>query len=240
MLYLVGGGLWDEKDITLRGMDAIRKCDAVYLDTYTSFWGGREGLEKAAGKKVIVAARGDLEDNVMKIISLAGISDVAIVVPGDPMVATTHSMIIMDARKHGVKTQVIHAPSIFSAIAETGLHIYKFGKTITVPFTSENFNPESFFDGIKENRDRGLHTLLLLDIRGSQMKPRHAMELILSIAERRNQEIKNDDRIFVVSFTDKSKICYGKIGSLMHEEFPSPSCLIIPGKLHRTEEEFIS
>lgn len=239
MLYFVGGGLWDEKDITLRGIDALRKCSAVYLDSYTSFWGGKDGLEKLVGK-VTIATRKDLEDNAMKIVAQAKGSDVAIVVPGDPMVATTHSMIIMEARKHGVDTLVIHAPSIFSAIAETGLHIYKFGKTITVPFPSENFSPEGFYDGIKENRDRGLHTLLLLDIREQQMKPGYAMEIILSIAEKRNNEIKKGDKILVVSFKDISKISYGRIDALMKQEFPSPSCIIIPGKLHLTEEEFLS
>lgn len=240
MLYFVGGGLWDEKDVTLRGIEALGKCDFVYLDSYTSFWGGREGLEKITGKKIIISGRRDLEDNAMEIVSRAKDSGVAIVVPGDPMVATTHSMIIMEARKHGVETRIIHAPSIFSAVAETGLHIYKFGKPVTVPFPSENFSPESFYDGIKENRERGLHTLLLLDIREQQMKPSHAMEIILSIAERRGREIKKDDGIFVVSFKDCAKISYGKMAELMKQEFTSPSCMVIPGKLHRTEEEFLS
>lgn len=36
MLYLIGLGLWDEKDISLRGLEAVRKCDHVYLEAYTS------------------------------------------------------------------------------------------------------------------------------------------------------------------------------------------------------------
>jgi diphthine synthase len=36
MLYLVGLGLGDEKDITVRGLEAVKKCDHVYLEAYTS------------------------------------------------------------------------------------------------------------------------------------------------------------------------------------------------------------
>lgn len=33
---MVGLGLGDEKDITVRGLEAVRKCDKVYLEAYTS------------------------------------------------------------------------------------------------------------------------------------------------------------------------------------------------------------
>lgn len=36
MLYVVGLGLGDEKDITVRGLEAVRRCDKVYLEAYTS------------------------------------------------------------------------------------------------------------------------------------------------------------------------------------------------------------
>lgn len=36
MLYIVGLGLGDERDITLRGLDAVQKCEKVYLEAYTS------------------------------------------------------------------------------------------------------------------------------------------------------------------------------------------------------------
>ena len=36
MLYVVGLGLGDERDITVRGLEAVRKCDKVYLEAYTS------------------------------------------------------------------------------------------------------------------------------------------------------------------------------------------------------------
>ena len=36
MLYVIGLGLYDEQDITLRGLDAVKKCAHVYLEAYTS------------------------------------------------------------------------------------------------------------------------------------------------------------------------------------------------------------
>ena len=36
MLYLIGLGLGDERDITLRGLEAVKRCSKVYLEAYTS------------------------------------------------------------------------------------------------------------------------------------------------------------------------------------------------------------
>lgn len=36
MLFIVGLGLGDEKDITLRGLEAVKKCEKVYIEAYTS------------------------------------------------------------------------------------------------------------------------------------------------------------------------------------------------------------
>ena len=36
MLYLVGLGLADEKDITVRGLEIVKKAERVYLEAYTA------------------------------------------------------------------------------------------------------------------------------------------------------------------------------------------------------------
>ena len=49
MLYIIGLGLGDEKDITLRGLEAIKICDKVYIEAYTSllsFGIASDGLSK--------------------------------------------------------------------------------------------------------------------------------------------------------------------------------------------------
>jgi diphthamide biosynthesis methyltransferase len=36
MLYLVGLGLADEKDITVKGLEIVKKAERVYLEAYTA------------------------------------------------------------------------------------------------------------------------------------------------------------------------------------------------------------
>lgn len=36
MLYLIGLGLSDETDITVKGLETVKKCSRVYLEAYTS------------------------------------------------------------------------------------------------------------------------------------------------------------------------------------------------------------
>ena len=46
-LSLIGLGLWDEKDLTLRGIEEAKKSNEVFLDTYTGIWNGNlKKLEK--------------------------------------------------------------------------------------------------------------------------------------------------------------------------------------------------
>ncbi len=242
MLYLVGAGLWDEKDISLRGMEILRKADKIYLDSYTSVWKGKEKLEAGLGKTILIAGRSALEEDSGKILKEAEKHKIVILVPGDPMVATTHSSLILEARQKGISVEIIHSSSIISAVAETGLHIYKFGKIASIPFSSSSFSPESFYDSIKQNKESGLHTLLLLDIKdGKQMEPKQALEKLLEIEKKRKQgALAMEEKIIIASFKGKSEIKSGKIRDLMNHTFTEPCCIIIPGKLHRTEEDFLS
>jgi len=36
MFYVIGLGLGDAKDVTVKGLEIIKKCDRVYLESYTS------------------------------------------------------------------------------------------------------------------------------------------------------------------------------------------------------------
>jgi len=62
----------------------------------------------------------------------------------------------------GVEVRVIHNASIMNAVASCGLQLYNFGQTITVPFWTEKWQPDSFFPKIMHNARGGLHTLCLL------------------------------------------------------------------------------
>ena len=68
-----------------------------------------------------------------------------------PLAATTHFSLIAECKNKDIKTEIIHSSSIFSAVGETGLSLYKFGGTTSIPIYDEHFHPESFFEVIEEN-----------------------------------------------------------------------------------------
>ncbi|MEM5801783.1 MAG: diphthine synthase [Candidatus Aenigmatarchaeota archaeon] len=247
MLTFIGLGLFDEKDISLRSIEEAKKADKIYIELYTSKWfGSLENLEKIVGKKIIVAKRSDLEENSEKILEEAKKSKIIIFVLGDPLVATTHSSLILEARKRGIKTKIIHNASIISAIGETGLHLQKFGPYVTIPFPERTKGklPESIYDVIKMNKIRGLHTLCLLDINENKvMNPKEAIKILLDLENLKKENlITKDSKIIVLSKagSDDSKIVFNTIKNLQRMEINTPAVLIIPGKLHFTEEEFLS
>ena len=131
-LYFIGLGLYDEKDISLRGLETIKKCDVVYLEDYTGMLScDMKRLEKLYGKKIILSSR-DLvekkaEDSILK---QAIEKNVAFLVTGDPMSATTHIDLRLRANKLGIECVVIHNASVFSAVGVTGLQLYKFGEFV--------------------------------------------------------------------------------------------------------------
>jgi len=166
MLYVVGLGLGDEKDITVNGLEAVKKCKRVYLEAYTSILGvPKERLEAIYGREVVVADREFVEQGIDGMLNEALTMDVAFLVVGDAFAATTHSDLVLRAKGLGCKVKHIYNASIMNAIAGCGLQLYRFGQAVSVVFFTETWHPDSFYDRIKENADLGLHTLLLLDIR---------------------------------------------------------------------------
>lgn len=241
MLYLVGLGLWNQFDITVRGLDIARSADKVYIEAYTSFPMGMnmEKLETFIGKKVGVLNREDVEVNP-KFIDEAKNQDIVVFFGGDPLVATTHHDLILRADKKGVKTRIIHNASIISAIGETGLHIYKFGKTVTIPFWTDNYKPTSFIDGIYFNKKNGLHTLVLLDIDRKNNRYMRANEALKRIKVLDKDKLI--DKVIVVARlgSPDQVIKYGPLEDLINKDFGGPlHSVIIPGKLHILEEEYI-
>lgn len=99
------------------------------------------------------------------ILARADTEDVAFLVVGDPFGATTHTDLVLRARELSIPVQTIHNASIMNAIGCTGLQLYNFGQTVSMVFFQDNWRPTSFYDRIKENRDIGLHTLVLVDIK---------------------------------------------------------------------------
>ncbi|OMJ19843.1 Diphthine synthase [Smittium culicis] len=166
MLYIIGLGLFDEQDITVRGLKAIQSCDRVYLEAYTSILlVEKEKLEELYGKPVIVADREMVEQQSDEILREAKTKNVAFLVVGDPYGATTHTDLELRARSEGIPVRAIHNASVMNAIGAVGLQLYNFGQTISMVFFTETWRPDSWYDRIAENARIGLHTLVLLDIK---------------------------------------------------------------------------
>ena len=247
MITLVGLGLHDEKDLTLRGIEAAKAADSVYIELYTSVWKGKEALERVFGKPIKELVRADLEQRAGEIVAEAKTRDVVVLIPGDPMIATTHSILMDEAKGAGIEARIVHNASIVSAIAETGLHIYKFGATATVPFREKTGGrlPESVYDTIKMNKANGLHTLLLLDITPERsMTANEAMRTLLAIEEQRREGVFADDMdvvVFARAGSKKPLIAFGKVNEMKAKKFGEPPMVVIvPGTLHFTEKEYLS
>lgn len=233
MLYLIGLGLGSEKSITMEGLEAAKKCEC-YFESYTSKYESLEGLEKMVGKKITALKRADVEDGSQNILDSAKKENVAIFVIGDPLAATTHIDLVIEAKRQKIPVKLIHNASIFSAIAECGLQLYKFGKAATIPFTGQT---ESVKDAAEGNKKLGLHTLLLLDLdaeKGKYMAVKEALEILLEkgiISER--------EKMIAAHISEESQIFYNNPEELMKKKIDAPSVLVLPGKLHFMEKEFL-
>ncbi|OUM53331.1 hypothetical protein BVG19_g2605 [[Candida] boidinii] len=167
MLYLIGLGLSHETDITVRGLEVVKKCKRVYLEAYTSILmaADKSSLEEFYGREVILADRELVETGSDQILENAQNDDVAFLVVGDVFGATTHTDLVIRARELKIKVESIHNASVMNAVGACGLQLYNFGQAVSIVFFTENWRPDSFYHKIMENRKIGLHTLLLLDIK---------------------------------------------------------------------------
>jgi diphthine synthase len=167
VLYLIGLGLCNEKDITVRGLEYIKQSDYIYMEYYTSILGiDSTKLEEYYGKKIILADREMIEIGFDKeILEKAKSSKVSLLVVGDPFSATTHIDLYLRCIHEGVKVEVVNNASILNSIGITGLSLYRFGETVSIPFFTEKWRPYSFYDKICRNYNNDLHTLILLDIK---------------------------------------------------------------------------
>jgi diphthine synthase len=186
------------------------------------------------------------EQGAEDIVNIAEIKDVAFLVVGDPMSATTHVELFRLAREKKVPVQVIHNASVLTAIGITGLQLYKFGKTTSVPFIEDHPQLETPYNVLKENLSLGLHTLLLLDLKPREKKfmtVNRALEILEQIEEHKKEKLVSEDLLVVGCARLGSEdflVKAGKLSEVKKFNFGRPPhCLIIPGKLHFLEEEML-
>ncbi|GAB6033022.1 diphthine synthase [Chamberlinius hualienensis] len=167
MLYLIGLGLGDPEDITVKGLNIIKKAKRVLLESYTSVLYDESKLEAFYGRQVERLDRDAVEndDKTNEFLDDAQTDDVAFLVVGDPLGATTHADLLLRAKKRNISYSVIHNASILTAVGCCGLQLYSLGETVSIVMWTDDWQPDSYFDKIEENASRGLHTLCLLDIK---------------------------------------------------------------------------
>ncbi|MEM2281627.1 MAG: diphthine synthase [Candidatus Bathyarchaeia archaeon] len=245
-LVFVGLGLHDEFGISLKGLEEAKKADAVFLEAYTSFMPGfsLENFEGLVGKRVVVVWRKQLEDENGQIVLEAACKGKAVLlVPGDPLIATTHVALRLEAQKRGIKTRIVHGASIVSAVMGLcGLHNYKFGKSVTIPFP-ENFS-ETPYMVLAQNMQLGLHTLCLLDIDVEKKRfltVQEALETLLKVEEEKRLGVISGETLVVGvarAGSPNPTVKADLVKELLNYDFGGPPySLIFPGKLHFMEAE---
>ncbi|MBR9702374.1 diphthine synthase, partial [Candidatus Pacearchaeota archaeon] len=205
MLYIIGLGL-NVDGISKFGLEIVKKCKRVYLENYTVDFPYSAGeLGEKFLKKLLPADREKVES--LEIVDEAQKMDVALLVYGSPLTATTHISLIQEAKRLGVRHKVIYSASILDAVAETGLQLYKFGKIASMPAWKKNYSPDSFMEIVKENKSIKAHSLILVDI---GLDFQDALEQLKVAAE--NHKVKlNKLVVCQVLGTKRSKVMYKPI-----------------------------
>lgn len=230
MLYLIGLGL-NDKGISKEGMLAVEKCKKVYLEGYTVNFPYTLNELHLGKKKIIRLRRDEVESN--KLIKEAKGRNIALLVYGSPLFATTHMTLILDAKEQKVRTEVIYSASVLDGIAETGLQLYKFGKIASIPAWTKNYKPDSFMDLVKDNQSIKAHSLILIDI---GLPFERALEQLEEAAK--NKNVKLGEIIICSQIgTENSRIFYDTITSLKKKRISLPFCIIIPEDMHFLEEK---
>ncbi|MCA1812936.1 MAG: diphthine synthase [Halobacteriales archaeon] len=243
-LTFVGLGLHDARDVSLRGLSVIQAADHVFLETYTSLLQGADKVAKEWGKPVVRLTRAQVEDGSM-LLDAARAGSAVLCVVGDSMSATTHVELRVRAAKEGIATRLVPGASILTAAAGLlGLQSYKFGRVTTLAFPHGQYLAESPAEVIAQNRERGLHTLVLLDLdaeKGRYMSASEGTRVLLGIAKRRPELGLSADTLACAvarAGSDAPLVRAATLRELAQLDLGPPlHCLVVPGQLHDLEQE---
>ena len=250
---MIGLGIDYRLNLPSEIIEEIKNCKSILWDSYTSPAPyTKNDIEKILNREIVEVGRSELEEDIEDIIHIALEDDIAFLVNGDPFIATTHSYIMKTAKDLGVKICVYHNSSIISAaIGESGLHIYKFGPSGTIVREKKASNRRNSLI-LEDNLRRGLHTLFFLEYDKDEnyiMDPYEALNQIKEYPVV-NKLDKLDPYIIILCGIGY-KECIRKVirYSGWREELYKlrpvikmrklPCIVIITGKLHFTEKEYI-
>ncbi|KAL9615720.1 MAG: hypothetical protein Q9160_009310 [Pyrenula sp. 1 TL-2023] len=263
MLYFIGLGLADEKDISVNGLEIVRKAERVYLEAYTSILlVEKDKLEAFYERDVILADREMVESASDDILNDADKVNVAFLVVGDPFGATTHTDLLLRARQLNIPTRSLPNASIMNAIGACGLSLYTYGQTVSMPFFTDNWRPSSFYEKLAENATLGLHTLVLLDIKVKEpnleamargrkvweppryMTVRQCAEQMIEVEGERKQTWCGEEALAVGAArvgSSEQSFCSGTLSELSETDMGRPlHCLVLIGqRCHELEKDVI-
>ena len=236
MLYIIGLGL-NYDGIGKFALETVKRCKKVYLENYTvNFPYATTDLTDVLGKKVELADREKVEN--LSLVDEARKKDVALLVYGSPLTATTHITLYKECRESGVKCKILHNASILEAVAETGLQLYKFGKITSMPKwqPEKNYTPDSFMDVVKENESIGAHSLILCDI---DLTLHFAMLQLEDAAKNKDYKLKKIAICHALG-TPNARIYYANFKDFKDwRGVKPPFCIVIPGKMNDYEKSVL-
>lgn len=248
MLWLIGLGIYGYNGVSIRALDILKVSDTIYVERFTSSLSDEEldGLNILIGKEnnnaIIPVQRWFVEDG-REILNEAKTKNIVLLTYGDPLIATTLTELHVRAVKSSIKVNIIHAASgITSLIGETGLHIYKFGRTVTMML--EFKSSISVYNTIFDNLLVGNHTLILTEYNDKHDKlffldPRCVFKSLLEVEEDLKYRIFSEETFVIVASrigTGQQKITSGKVKTLINTDFGiGPHSVIITGTFHFTE-----
>jgi diphthine synthase len=231
--------------MTLKAIKVLEESDIVYLDTYTSPLPSElvEFLRSRLGERLRLADRSDLEDRVTELVEKAASMSVAVAVPGDPLIATTHIAVLVEAAVRGVGFEVVYGvSSVSAAIGSSCLSSYRFGRTVTVPRDASGENLKTIYRSIEENIEAGLHTLVLLDVAGGGLTASEAVRKLLDVGAEMGGRLGPDSIVIVLArlgYRDEIRaLCRASEVSNLQLP-PPPHIVIIPAELRSYERDAI-
>jgi len=244
MLSFIGLGLHDERSLTLQGRDALADADEVFAEFYTSYLAGAtvEELEATHDVDIEVRDRAGVERHPEPILDAATDGHAAFLTGGDPMISTTHVDLRLRAIDRDIDTRVVHGTTVQTAASSlTGLQNYRFGKATTLPFERSHGGdgvPASVLETIEANTDRGLHTVVYLDIdrEGDDYMTGDQATALLDDA--------GLQRVAVVvgqAGSDDPTVAGERLSALRDMSFGNPlHLLVVPGDVHPMERDALT
>jgi diphthine synthase len=245
VLWFVGLGLDDERGLSRTGLEALRSAGEVFAEQYTAVApsGTLDRIGRETGHPVRTLDRTSLEAESAILESLGRHGAVALLVVGDPFAATTHVALRLAAERAGHSWRYVPNASILTAAAGfLGLMHYRFGRTVSLPLPDPGFEPRSPLEQVEGNFLRGLHTLLLLDLRPEEDRYLGAAEALALLRERdpAGERIRDDARLAVAARVGRedARGYYGSFARLRTVDFGPPmhAIVVLAPELHFEEE----